>query len=167
MRLVRQGECNRCGQCCGADGKMMPWPAQLLDGLLRWKLEDVRVRLPHLELLDVGQATDGRMVVQNQYGQIRIRGDRYDWVWDDSGLHKPDSMECPLLRDDPGDGTRPCGLIGTNRQNIFDAICAEGLDNHGYPMHVYEDDEQRTAYEKLNDWMEEYPDCSFTYVEEI
>ena len=165
MRLIRQGECNRCGECCGGSGKAPPWPASYLNGKLRWKLEDVQAYWPHVELIGVSQAEDGRIVVTTTSGQIRIRGNRYDWEWDDVGWVRPGTNECPLLQLDPGDGTRPCALIGTQYEQYKDASCGDGVQLQGYPQFVYEDDDTFTAYEKLEDWMEEYPSCSYTYEE--
>ena len=173
MKLIRQGECNRCGECCGANGKAAAWPGWYVNGLLRWEVEDLKQRWPHYEILGITEAEDGRMILTTNSGTIRIRGDRYPWVWDDNGLHKPGNNECPILKDDDGEGHLDCGAVGTQyEQKVFTDFCQNGRTNHGYPSHVYEDDDPelvdnpRSAYDKKADFYDEFPSCSFTYIEE-
>ena len=132
-RLVRTGECNNCGECCGSNGCDNPW--RVVPGVMSWQEEARLERVPHLVLLPAG-------------------------VIDENGWHKEGSSECPFLADDNGDGRRLCSLVGTDNEYLFRNVCQENRNGEGYPRLVY------YSYEALNDWMVEYPSCSFVYVEE-
>jgi hypothetical protein len=101
-----------------------------------------------------------------EYGQVRItgpNGGRYYYVWvpghavckDTSVDHDGTSysLECPFLKDDPGDGTRPCGLVDSREDNAFRVACEAEP-----PMN-------KTA-EEVTEWFNNHPDCSYIYVEE-
>jgi hypothetical protein len=166
--LVRQGECNQCGECCGREtaGGQAANPWQRLAGMRNWKLVDVQAEIPHIQLLGATEAPDGRFQLATPYGQIQIRGLRMDWVLDDDGLHKPDNLECPALVDGEGDTKYACALVGTQYESrMYTDWCREGPQGIGFPALEYVDDENKTAQQKHDDWFDSFPGCSFTYTE--
>lgn len=127
-KYIRQGECNRCGQCCGAPGgpdRRSPFPKDWPESLRTWTPENKEKLCPLIPLLD----------------EI----EKYQ--------KSPTNPECPFLLDDSGDGTRPCGLVGTGKEYAFDAWC--------------KDEPTSPRKEKfVKEWQWRYPDCSYTWIKE-
>ena len=168
MAFIRQGECNRCGQCCGADGspnQANPWPKNWFEHHRNWLHSTFSAIWPYAALFGVVQGGDGKPSKILDNGTTRIAGggpprDFY-WAWvdgrpckDTSVAHdgSDHSLECPFLMDDPGDGSRPCGLVGTNNDADFRIAC--------YPEGPLEF--QRQA--EVDQWNDDHPLCSYTWV---
>lgn len=173
--MQRQGTCNRCGQCCGAEGspyQRNPWPSPWYDAngncaFRNWQYENLLAVWPQAVLFGVLSKTGGGGcdIPDPLYGAIRVTGaggGMYYWVWvpghavcrDTSVGHDGSSysVECPFLKPDPGDGTRPCGLVGTNRDNDFRVACESAP-----PL-------EKTV-EQAAQWEERHPLCSYTWIE--
>lgn len=170
--MQRMGTCNRCGQCCGADGspeQRNPWPSAWYSSasrcsFRRWQLADVLESKPILLLFNVLQKEDGSIGAPDPlYNSVRITGPgggRYYYVWtpghaicrDISAGHDGSSysLECPFLLPDSGDSTRPCALVGTNQDDIFRVACE--------PEPLME----KTA-EQVTQWQQRHPLCSYTW----
>ena len=104
-------------------------------------------------------------------GSYRIRGTLYYYVWvpgvgpckDISAAHDGSSYntECPFLKDDPDNGSRPCALVGTNDDGARFKFCRP--------------EEHPTDYVPANDiwdqrsvdqWQDDHPNCSYEFVSE-
>lgn len=176
--LTRQGTCDRCGQCCGADGSPYqdnPWPK-------RWYWTDGSCAFANRDLADllavwpqavmfgvIAKAGGGCEIPDPLYGSIRVTGPgggMYYWVWvpghavckDTSPGHDGSAyaLECPFLKPDPGDGSRPCGLVSTNSDNAFRVAC------EAQPPAT------KTEAEVINvvdGWATLHPACSYTWAE--
>ena len=165
--MQRTGTCNRCGQCCGADGspeQRNPWPRTWPEAFRNWRLEDVIAMFPQALLFGIITKGDGSIGKSQEYGTTRIAGGgpprNYYWAWvpghavckDTSPGHDGSqySLECPFLKDDPGDGTRPCGLVGTGQDDAFRLACEPEP-----PM-------EKTP-EEVGVWQQRHPLCSYTW----
>lgn len=171
MAFIRQGTCNQCGQCCGADGspnQASPWPRNWLTNRRNHQLSDWLNTWPQGLAFGLLPGGTGKPVKSSENGTTRIAGGGaprdYHWVWvegrpckDVSFSHdgSSHSLECPFLMDDPGDGTRPCGLVGTNNDNDFKVACD---DRPGRGIPPYE-----LSQEAVDDWMQNHPLCSFEW----
>ena len=182
--LYRHGVCNRCGQCCGAEGsphQHNPWPGIWPESLYTWQLDNLVAKWPHALLFGIISKGDGTIGPSQTHGSVRVTGKGggvYHYVWvpghaackDISEAHDGSeySLECPFLKPDPGDGTRPCGLVGTNENEAFRLACHEGHGGLGIPR-LQIDDKVRsrgdviTAEEIVARWFEDHPACSFTW----
>lgn len=168
--VYRHGECNRCGQCCGADGspaQRNPWPRSwATQTIAQFDFDRFRANWPHAELIGLSKdEATGKVLVTAESGNHTIQGKKIGWIWvEKTGLCKDlgdgnYSLECPWLDDDPGDGTRPCILASVARYKpLWDVACFEGPDGSGLPPLV--DDSERAA-----DFLARHPLCSFTYNE--
>lgn len=120
--MQRQGGCNLCGQCCGGEGgpeRLRPIPFLNLN---RASGDVVLCEFPLAALVGVPVGGEGRSFV------VRIRGQTFYCAWVPGvGLVKGTVAdyieECPFLLPDPGDGTRPCALVGTQFQSVWDSFC--------------------------------------------
>lgn len=155
--MQRQGTCNRCGQCCGAAGSSeqdSPWPDNWPDGLRNWLQETIETSFPILKL--IGNPHFGGA----ESGVFNVRGKKCYWIWvKGHGLCKDlppygdlstYSEECPFLLPDPGDGTRPCVLVGTQYRAVWDVMC-----QNQPPM-------EKTS-EEVAVWQARHPLCSYTW----
>jgi hypothetical protein len=177
--MIRQGECNLCGDCCGVNG-VNPWPriyaqtnkqtGDFEPSFRHWAdLQTVIDMWPHALWFGVLNKGDGAISVPDPpYGSTRVTGQGgglYHYVWvgdvgvckDTSAGHDGTSYDpvCPFLKDDPGDGTRPCALVGTNRQYAYDQRCSR---DSGVPT--------EKSPEDVTTWQAEHPNCSYTWVAE-
>ena len=166
--MQRQGTCNRCGQCCGAEGSPYqhnPWPSTWPGAFRTWQLANLIAVWPQALLFGVVDKVTGGIGPNEDVDSIRVTGPgggMYYYVWvpghavcrDISAGHDGSSysLECPFLKPDPGGGTRPCGLVGTNQDDSFRIAC-EG-----------EPPEQKTV-EEVAQWQLRHPLCSYTWVE--
>jgi len=167
--MQRRGDCNRCGQCCGAEESPYqdnPWPIKWYDANSRcwiqdWLLEHLLSIWPQAALLGVTSKADGRIQLPNPlHGSTQIADEIYYWVWvpghavckDISLEHDGSSysLECPFLKPDLGDGARPCALINTNHDNAFRVACE--------PHPLLEETVERVA-----DWQMRHPLCSYIW----
>lgn len=166
MMMIRIGECNKCGQCCGAEGSPNqdnPWPESWPESLRHWSLDDVKKMWPQSVMFGITQLDEGLVGYRSSTGSYRIKGTLYYYVWipghavckDTSIAHDGSSysLECPFLGDDPGDGTRPCVLVGTQDDGAFKKACEPQP-----PL-------QKSA-EMVVLWQEWHPLCSYTWSEE-
>ena len=148
--MQRQGECNLCGQCCGGEGGPQRCPPIPFLNLNRATMEIALEDFPLGRVVGVpvgDQVRDGVSLV------VRVKGQTYNVAWVPGvGLVKgtvADHVEeCPLLMPDPGDGTRPCALVGSRWQDIWDALCKDQP-----PIEKTQEMVERWAY-----W---YPGCGY------
>ena len=165
-----EGECNLCGQCCGAIGsprQTNPWPRGLAKRLADTDHEIVKHDFKYWDVLDMRHCCGGKTAIK-QRGLVRIDNKSYRYQWHGDGtLGKPErsariveqdidipptpaSLECPFLAGNPGDEERPCALVnhpGWQKQ------CREA----GPPLTA--DDDFATS------WAERHPQCSLVYKE--
>ena len=175
MPFVRSGECNRCGECCGAQtapSPKSPWPKSWPDSIRNHSYAQITAEWPQAILFGVVPDGDG-ITKSADNGTTRIAGGGapQDFYWvhvdgvgyckDTSPGHDGSSYlpECPFLKDDPGDGSRPCGLVGTNNDNDFRVACEEGPTNAGIPSLQFE------TQAEVDRWFAKHPSCSFEYTE--
>lgn len=165
--MIRTGDCNRCGQCCGASGSPQqdsPWPKVWPSSFRRWALDDLIGMWPHALLFGIISKGDDTIGPAQTNGTVRIAGggppSDYYYVWvdghavckDTSVAHDGSSysLECPFLKDDPGDGSRPCGLVGTNNDGDFRIACEPEPPLNKTP-------------EEVAKWEARHPLCSYTW----
>lgn len=168
MTWIRQGSCNRCGQCCGADGspnQLSPWPKNWPEAIRNWQYTDFATVMGQAGVVGLqANIQNGTVEKVEDYGQFNIKGKKIQWRWvPNNGLCKnltppedPDtwSHECPMLLPDPGDGSRPCALVNTKHEWMYTASCfPEG------PLQF------RTAAE-VDQWTTDHPLCSHSWIEE-
>ena len=165
----RTGDCNQCGECCGTVGDtayVKNWP----EAIRTWSLDDAMVVCPQLGMFGIAQ--QGDLIGYDQAnGSYRVRGTLYYYVWvpgvgpckDTSAAHDGSSYntECPFLKDDPGDGSRPCALVGTNDDGARFKFCRPEEHPTDY---VPENDiwDQRS----VDQWQADHPNCSYEFVSE-
>lgn len=153
--MKRSGDCNQCGQCCGADGspeQKNPWPRGWPGTLRTWKKEN----LPTLFELVKHPSLDATLRPDESFN---LDSKSYYGIWiPGSGLCKDlppygdiktYSVECPFLIDDPGNETRPCALVGT-RDSIWEEMCQ--------PVPPIEKTE-----EQVTKWRIRHPLCSYIW----
>jgi len=156
VAFQRQGSCNRCGQCCGADGspnQANPWPKNWPQAVQAWETKPTIIQA-------VGNPLDGDPIGY----AVRLGNKTYRSVWVTGvGLCKDSppygnasnySLECPFLADDPGDGSRPCAFVGTPLESLRNTFVC-------YPEGPLIMPDQGS----LDQWMEDHPLCSYTWVE--
>ena len=172
MSYKRTGECNQCGQCCGADGSPNqdnPWPGGW-PGTFRDKQYGNVISLwPHGPLFGVEKSEKGTPIVPVRHGVAEVDGVEYPYVWIEGHAVCKDvspkrdgskySLECPFLAPDPGDDTRPCSLVGTSEQRCFDVACKDFTG--GIPPKVI------ATKHRLDQWSRWHPKCSYVYVAEV
>jgi len=171
MAFIRQGTCNRCGQCCGADGspnQANPFPRNWPEALRHWSLDDaVNELCPQLGMFGFGNLGDEIGVApENRVGFYRVGGRKKPYVWitgegcckDTSPQNNGSSysLECPFLEPTDGDpnNIRPCALIGTQDDGAYKKFC----DPEG-PV-------QFETQASLDQWETDHPECSHYWVEE-
>ena len=164
--MLRQGTCNRCGQCCGgidAPNARTPFASTWWQSVRHWSLDDVNEMCPQLTMFGLTQVGEDTLGVESNHGSYKVQGKNYYYVWVDGlGIQKDISAahdgseyncECPFLLPDPGDGTRPCALVGTNDDGAYKKWCEN------------EPVSPRSA-KLVAQWQAFYPACSYTWVEE-
>ena len=145
------GECNRCGQCCGAEdnpgasGAVNPWPKTWPAAIRNWLEED----LPGLAKVLKTPYHDGAIS-----GVVNVGTNALKWVWVQGvGLckGKPSNytIECPALLGKPGDAVRPCALVGTAYQWIY--------DNCMFMKPEWTEQE-------VTQWQADHPACSYEWI---
>ena len=162
----RVGECNGCGQCCGGLGTLpqpdrrTPFPRNWPEAIRYWSLDDAVQAIPQTGLCGLGQIGQDTIGVAAPVGMVNIQGHKFYYVWlagiglvkDSSAQHDGSSYEpqCPFLLDVQGDGTMPCGLVGTNQDGAYLKWCQL---------------EPSTPREEqlVQEWQWRFPDCSYTW----
>ena len=175
LLFERTGTCNRCGQCCGADGspnQANPWPVNWYESHQRWSHASWESIWPYTVLFGIVPGSDGRPIKTQEYGQVRIVGQgggRYYYVWvdgrpckDTSAGHDgtSHSLECPFLKDDPGDGSRPCALVGSQDDGARHKFCRPEERPEPPPNYDIWDDRS------VDQWQTDHPNCSYEFVSE-
>lgn len=145
---------------------MSNWP----EALRTWALDDAVSVCPQLGMFGIVQQGD-QIGYSQANGSYRVRGTLYYYVWisgvglckDTSAGHDGSSYntECPYLLDDPGDGSRPCALVGTNEDGARFKFCRPEEHPTDY---VPEND--IWSDESVAQWQADHPNCSYTWVEE-
>lgn len=164
--MLRQGTCNRCGQCCGAPGgpdRRTPFDRRWPDTINRWEMADVTEMCPFLSMFGLTGLGEDMVGLESPTGNYRVQGVRYYYVWvPDLGVQRDTSAahdgseyepECPFLLPDPGDGTRPCGLVGTN-------------DDGSYKLWCEQEPISPRSEENVAEWVWSFPGCSYTWIPE-
>lgn len=88
----RTGKCNKCGQCCGADGGH-GWPKNWFIILEQYTKEELNEYLPVIGLIGIPRDTGVAS------GTVTIDGKDYEYEWaTGEKLRKPGTEEqCPFL----------------------------------------------------------------------
>ena len=165
--MIRQGTCNNCGECCGTSGDS-PFPINWPSAIRFWNLEDVEAVCPQLAVFGMRLA-NGELGFDTDHFLIRIRNKRFYVVMpatggimkDTSVAHDGSSYnsECPFLMDDPGDGSRPCGLVGEAFEGARQVFCRP--EERPVPPPDYDNWDQRM----VDQWQDDHPNCSYVFVE--
>lgn len=167
--MQRQGMCNLCGQCCGTEGpyQRSPWPTPWYPLSTEpcwrhWQVDDLIEISPILSIFGMTGVGEDTIGIPEPVGSYRVKGKLYYYVWvpghsvckDTSAAHDGNSwsFECPFLMPDPGDGTRPCALIGSQDDGTWKKECEP------YPPEV-------SSAERVAEWQMRHPDCSYTWIE--
>lgn len=175
MAFLRQGVCSRdeggaeCGQCCGAEGspnQANPWPKNWFEHHRNWQFIDFEAQFQYMNLFGIVPDVDGKPLKAQDVGSVRFTGGGpardyyYTWVEgrpckDTSAAHdgSSHSLECPFLVDDPGDGTRPCGLVDEIDQSRIEGSC-------------WFQEPVRFEQRQKDEWEANHPLCSYTWLEE-
>jgi hypothetical protein len=171
---LRTQPCNQCGDCCGANGKhptSIGWEA-----VRNWSLDDVAesFNLWTLFGLNFNPQTETVEPETNE-GFHRVTGTPYYFTWqelrpgsghlpvkDTSPAHDGSSfiVECPFLQDDPGDGSRPCALQGTQDEGARQRFCRP----EEHPTD-YVPEEDIWDERMVQQWQADHPNCSYVFVE--
>lgn len=167
--MIRTGSCNQCGECCGAvtaPNPMSPYPKNWIEALRTWSLDDAVTICPQLGMF--GITNQGDLIgYSDPAGKYRIGGSQYYYVWvpgvgcckDISTQHNGSSWntECPFLLDDPGDGSRPCALVGTGDDGARKKFCRPEEHAEYVPENDIWDDRS------VAQWEADHPNCSYTW----
>ena len=160
---IRQGDCNQCGQCCGAPSVNYPEGVQPWGATLPCGYSPANDHGPGY--LKMAYQRYPELANRQGSANVKYKGTTYYAIWDcdlKTGICKDlppygdlntRSNECPFLADDPGDGTRPCGV------EVFDDpnIC-------GVVPTVVDERHPPTPEQWIADWHQRYPECSYTWV---
>jgi hypothetical protein len=177
MLYRRTGTCNQCGQCCGAEGSpnpASPYPKNWPSAIRHWSLDDAVTICPQLGLfgLQVLPGPDSDLIgipAGEEIGRVKILGDRFYYAWTAQGIRKDTSpahdgtstnQECPFLLDDPGDGSRPCGLVGGPEDGARFKYCRpeEHTTDYDPAKDLWSD-------RSVQQWQQDHPLCSYVFVE--
>lgn len=169
----RTQPCLDCGDCCGGNGEHNT--GRGWESLIGWDLADVSESYNLWTLFGLGyDPVLEQIKPEASEGFHRVKGTPYYFTWkelrpgkghvpckDTSAAHDGSSysVECPFLEDDPGDGTRPCALKGSQDEGARTKYCRL---------------EERPDYEPSTDiwdersvlqWQADHPNCSYVFVE--
>jgi len=163
-----------CGQCCGAMSKpepVSPWPKEWPFALRNWAWEDLLDAFPHAQAVGFKEGPDGKVDISGVKlsGNLNVGGQviKYKIVPGEGVFRITQGQdycpECPFLLPDPGDGTRPCALYGTQWHDWWANVCDEGPmegdgTRDGSPPYVMQ------TQEEVDEWFRRNPLCSFVYV---
>jgi len=103
-------------------------------------------------------------------GSHKVGPTRFYYVWitgvglckDTSNQHNGSTYlaECPFLLDDPGDGSRPCGLMGTGDDGAVKKFCRPELHSEYVPA------ADKWDQRSVDRWQADHPSCSYTWAVE-
>ena len=170
----RTQPCNQCGDCCGGNG--VHNTSRGWESLVGWDLADVAESYNLWTLFGLGwNPVLERIEPEAENGQVKYGPNRYYFTWkevrpgkghvpckDTSAAHDGSSysVECPFLEDDPGDGSRPCALIGTGDDGARWKFCRHEEHPTDYvPEHDLWDERSMLR------WEADHPNCSYVFVE--
>lgn len=171
---LRTGDCNQCGECCGSEGspnQTSPWPSNWPSALRKWNLNDVNYVAPQLIMLGLKQLPSGDLGFPVVNGNFKIRNKQFYYAFGENGhgifkdLPPYDgtntSLECPLLMEDPGDGSRPCGLVGEAQETARQQFCRpETRPDYDPATDVW-------TQQQVDEWLTDHPSCSYVFQEVI
>lgn len=173
MSWRREGVCLDCGECCGSNG-VSPFPKLGWEAVNKWSLDDIVVSYALFSLLGFGQVGEDEVGVVNNEGSYKITGKNHYYTWQHTGkgtipmkdisvAHDGSSynQECPFLKDDPGDGTRPCALKGTQEDGSRKKFCRPEENTEYVPANDIWDDSSKEQ------WETDHPSCSYTWIEVV
>lgn len=163
---IRSGDCNHCGECCGSNGQYNI--TETWEEHRKWELSEVQEHLPLWTLLGLAWNPEEEIIMpESDTGSVRIIGTLYPYAWEllPSGKGhvpvKPGTTECPFLQDDPGDGSRPCALVGSQEEGARTKYCRP--EERSEPPERY----NIWTEESKNQWQADHPNCSYIFEEII
>lgn len=173
INFYRTGTCENCGDCCGANGVhncSLGWEA-----IRNWSLSDVAESYSLWTLFGLAYNPQVEQIQpEEDYGLYRVTGKPFYYVWvelrpgkghlpckDISATHDGSSYstECPFLKPDPGNGTRPCALVGSGDEGARTKFCRPEENPE------YEPSLDIWSERSKNDWETDHPNCSYAFVE--
>lgn len=153
-----QGECNRCGQCCGAPGspnRDSPWPNNWPEAVRNWSISALQTHLPMFTVTghpDLGgQRAFAARIGNKTYRGIWIPGHGLCADAAPFGDESAYEEQCPFLGAQQPDDSYPCGLVGTPFEAVHTIQCA--------PMGEFWSDTS------VEEWQTNHPLCSYEFVE--
>ncbi|MHA1951296.1 MAG: hypothetical protein ACW987_15685 [Candidatus Thorarchaeota archaeon] len=171
---TRSGDCLDCGDCCGGNEThpdSLGW-----EYFRTWDMSDIQEAKSLWTLFGLGyNPVTERVEPESQNGFKRITGTQYWFTWqelregkghlpckDISAGHSgsPFSVECPFLEDDPGDGTRPCALKGTQDEGARTKYCRP--EERPEPPASFD----TWSEQQVQEWNLLHPGCSYTFEEQ-
>ena len=170
----RTEACNHCGDCCGANGDH---PCGMgYEVVNKWSLDDVSESYNLWTLFGLGwNPTLEEIEPEAMEGFHRVRGTPYYYTWQELRLGKGHlpckdtsvahdgssySVECPFLQDDPGDGSRPCALVGSPQDDgARKQFCRP--EERAEPPVNYDIWDERSKLQ----WEADHPNCSYVFIE--
>ena len=172
-RYLRTGDCNDCGDCCGANGLhnfSLGW-----ETIRTWDLSDVAESFNLWTLFGLGWNPQLEQIQpEAENGSHKAGGTDFYYTWkeirpgkgqlpckDTSAAHDGSSysVECPFLLDDPGDGSRPCGLVGTDDDGARKKTCRPEEHNE------YKPEEDIWTERSVQAWQARHPNCTYVFTE--
>jgi len=152
--MMREGFCNRCGQCCGAPGSPeqdSPWPNDWPESVRTWSMGSLP---PILQLTSTPYHGGAR------FGQVIVGSDVCHWIWvgghglcrdkEPYGDETTYDDTCPFLLDPLEDGTVPCAFVGTYLESIWETMCKPSP-------------KQTMSERNILLWRRRHPKCSYTW----
>ena len=163
----RTGVCEDCGECCGANG-MCP-TSKGWEAVRNWSLDDVSESYNLWTLFGLGLNPQTETIEpESESFTYKVKGKNYSGIWHEfetGNGHVPckneTNVECPFLMDDPGDGTRPCALKGSQDEGSRTKFCRPEEN----PEYVPEND--IWTQRMVDQWQEDHPNCSYIFEEII
>lgn len=163
MYYQRTGVCSNCGQCCGSNG-LQPTNAGV-ETINKWSLDDVSESFNLWMLFGLGWNPQTETIEpESPTFSYKVKGKTYTGVWFNNGRwtvpqKSPTNVECPFLMDDPGDGTRPCALVGSQDEGARTKFCRPEEN----PEYVPERDIH--SQRSMERWVMQHPLCTYMFIE--
>jgi hypothetical protein len=170
MPYRREGDCNDCGECCGTSGDP-PFPIHGWEAIDGWDETMVHKSYAIYPLFGL-ELIGGVWTITTPYDSIKLKGINYYFVWvqqsgfgtiplkDTSVAHDGSSSntECPFLKDDPGDGSRPCAINQNPQDQARQAFCRPEEHAEYVPAEDIWTDQSKA------EWEADHPSCPYTWV---